>query len=70
MAGDASDRDQDLRRKTRAIDPADITLANMRLGKLSYADVDADLDGALDTRWLYGPLGEIRVKERLSEGTL
>ncbi|GAB4561111.1 MAG: DUF2007 domain-containing protein [Rhizobacter sp.] len=32
---------------------------HFRLGKLLHADVDADKDGALDTRITYTPLGEV-----------
>lgn len=42
-----------------------LRVEHLRLGKLMFAEIDADEDGELDTRWQYGPLGEVRAKERV-----
>lgn len=43
-----------------------LRVEHLRLGKLTHADVDADMDGQLETRWRYGPLGDVVAKERLA----
>lgn len=37
----------------------------LSLGKLTHAEVDADQDGQLETRWRYGPDGAVVARERM-----
>jgi hypothetical protein len=50
------------------IDPASgkpLRIEHLKLGILKFADVDTDMDGALDTRVTYTPRGEVASRAPL-----